>query len=84
MADPHFQLLSGSDDLHGFKPQRGIDYPFQLPVIAFNDDVQGLNLWVFNVRRTPAFAFKPGERTTVCRGFIRIEEAGDLPAFLVI
>jgi hypothetical protein len=31
---------------------------------------------VFNVRRTPAFAFEQRERTAVCRSFIRVDEVG--------
>ena len=43
---------------HGFKSQRGADYPFQFATIAFNHVVPVLNLSVFNVRRAPAFAFE--------------------------
>ena len=43
--------ITGADisRLHGFKSQRGTDYPFQLAVIAFNDVIALLNLSVFNV-----------------------------------
>jgi hypothetical protein len=62
--------------LHRFKSRRGTDYPFQLAMVAFNDVFPVFNLTVFNVRRTPAFAFEQRERTAVCRSFIRVDEVG--------
>jgi hypothetical protein len=48
---PHHQYLIGVSRLHGFKSQRGADYPFQFAMIAFNHVVPVLNLSVFNVRQ---------------------------------
>jgi len=42
------------------------------------------NQSVFSVTPTPAFAFELAGRTALCRGFIGVDEAGDLPAFHVI
>ena len=53
----------GVSRLHGFKSQRGVDYPFQFAMIAFNHALfRLLNLSVFNVRRAPAFAFEQSKR----------------------
>ena len=37
----------GVSRLHRFKSQRGVDYPFQFAMIAFNHVVPVLNLSVF-------------------------------------
>ena len=46
----------GVSRLHGFKSQRGVDYPFQFAMIAFNHVVPVLNLSVFQRQTAPAFA----------------------------
>jgi hypothetical protein len=66
----------GVSRLHGFKSQRGADYPFQFAMIAFNHVVPVLNLSVFNVRRAPAFAFEQSKRATIGGRFIRVDESG--------
>lgn len=43
-------------------------------MIAFNDLIPVLNLSVFNVRQTPAFAFEQSQRTAIGGGFIRVDE----------
>ncbi len=70
--------------LHGFKSQRGADYPFQFAMIAFNHVVPVLNLSVFNVRRAPAFAFEQSKRATIGGRFIRVDESRDLPLLHVV
>ena len=72
----------GAGRLH--KPLCDSDYPFQLTVVAFRDVIPVLNMTVFNVRRTPAFAFEQRERTAVCRSFIRVDESRDLPPLHVV
>ena len=74
----------GVSRLHRFKSQRGADYPFQLPVIAFNDVVPVLNLSVFNVWRTPAFAFEQRKRTSIGGCLIRVDKSRDLPLLYVV
>ena len=71
-------LDGGVNRLHGFKSQRGADYPFQFAMIAFNHVVPVLNLSVFNVRRAPAFAFEQSKRATIAAP-IRADESRDLP-----
>ena len=78
----HFD--GGVSRLHGFKSQRGADYPFQFAMIAFNHVVPVLNLSVFNVRRAPAFAFEQSKRATIGGRFIRVDESRDLPLLHVV
>ncbi len=70
--------------LHGFKSQRGVDYPFQCAMIAFNHVVPVLNLSVFNVRRAPAFAFEQSKRATIGGRFIRVDESWDRHFFTLL
>jgi hypothetical protein len=69
----------GVSRLHGFKSQRGADYPFQFAMIAFNHVVPVLNLSVFNVRRAPAFAFEQSKRATIGGRFIRVDGEHEKP-----
>ena len=57
-ASPEIPLTVGGSRLMDLTPQRGVDYPFQFAMIAFNHVVPVLNLSVFNARRAPAFAFE--------------------------
>lgn len=67
-----------------FESQHGVDYSFQLAVIAFNDLIPVLNLSVFNVRRTTTFAFDQSKRTAIDGRFIRVDTSRDLPLLHVI
>ncbi|STN24824.1 putative transposase [Escherichia coli] len=60
--------------LHGFKSQRGADYPFQFAMIAFNHVVPVLNLSVFNVRRHRPSRLSKQARDHSGR-FIRVDES---------
>ena len=74
----------GVSRLHGFKSQRGADYPFQFAMIAFNHVVPVLNLSVFNVRRAPAFAFEQSKRATIGGALSVLDESWDLPLFTLL
>ncbi|CAK6500350.1 hypothetical protein SERPA_00016 (plasmid) [Serratia marcescens] len=67
----------------GFKPQRGTDYPFPLTVIAFNDVIPVLICrWLTSDgHRSSRFS---NATHSYKWGLIRVDEAGELPAFHVI
>ena len=51
-------LNRGVSRFHGFKSQRGIDYLFQLAMIAFNHVAPVLYLLVLHIRRTFSFVLQ--------------------------
>lgn len=66
--------------LHGFNFQRRADDPFQLVMIAFINVIQLLNLSVADTGPPPSKTTAP----TLSGSLIRVDEAGELPAFHII
>lgn len=73
-------LNGGIRRFHGFESLRGVDYPFQFAMIV---SIHVIPV-AFNFWRTPSLPFQQRQRTTIDGRFIRVDEAGYLPAFHIV